>query len=251
MSAKRLIVNADDLGRTPGINAGIERAHRDGIVTSASVMVCFPSAQDVPDLARRNPDLGLGLHLAFTGSPPALTPGEIPSLTDMNGRLPDKPEGLGGARPNHVLAEGRAQLRRFRGLLGREPTHLDTHHHSHDVPVVFEALTQLAWEGGIPVRSTSTSMRERLRAEGIATPDAFLDSFFGPGASLDNLLRLLRDLEPGVTELMCHPALVDDELSRTSSYSSPRALELVVLTHLEARAALQALGVRLVHFGSL
>jgi len=125
---KRLIVNADDLGRTPGINAGIFEAHDKGVVTSATLMVNYPAASAVAELSRSAPGLGIGLHVALTGGPSALPPEQIPSLLDASGHLPAKPEGLGGARLEHVLLEARAQLRRFRELMGRDPSHLDSHH---------------------------------------------------------------------------------------------------------------------------
>jgi len=248
---KRLIVNADDLGRTPGINAGIFEAHDKGVVTSATLMVNYPAASAVAELSRSAPGLGIGLHVALTGGPSALPPEQIPSLLDASGHLPAKPEGLGGARLEHVLLEARAQLRRFRELMGRDPSHLDSHHHSHRLPVVLDALVTLSWETGLPVRNASPATLDRLRAEDIRTTDAFVESFFDQGATLDNLMKILDGLGPGSTELMCHPAHVDDELRRTSSYADARERELAVLTDREVRQALQALGIRPATFAEL
>jgi predicted glycoside hydrolase/deacetylase ChbG (UPF0249 family) len=150
-----------------------------------------------------------------------------------------------------VLAEARAQLRRFRQLMGRDPTHLDSHHHSHRRPVVLEALLTLAWETGLPVRNASPEVGQRLRRENIRTTDHFLDAFYGDRATLADLLQILDDVPPGTTELMCHPARVDDELRATSSYADMRVRELDVLVDREVRQAIQALGIRLTHFGEL
>jgi len=248
---KRLIVNADDLGRTSGINHGIFDAHRRGIVTSASLMVNYTGAAEAASLAREHPQLGIGLHLALTGGLSTLPPSQLSSLADAAGVLPPKPEGLATARPNEVLAEARAQLRLFRAIMGREPTHIDTHHHSHRLASVLEAVVTLAWETGLPVRSASVEVRSRLRREGIPTTDHFVEEFFGPAATLEGLVRILGRLELGTTELMCHPAVVDDALKSGSSYAEPRARELDALTHPEPRAVIQAAGIRLVHFGAL
>ena len=246
-----MIVNADDFGRTAGVNRGVVESHLRGIVTSASLMVACPAAPDAARLATENPKLGVGLHVALTGGPPVLPPRQIPGLVDGSGRLPAKPEGLVKATPHDVLLEARAQLKRFREIMGRSPTHIDCHHHAQRVPAVLEALVTLAWETGLPVRSVSLEVRKRFKREGIRTTDGFVESFFDPGATLEGLLRILGELHLGTTELMCHPAVVDDELRAASSYADPRARELQVLTHPEARQAIQAAGIRLVHFGEM
>jgi predicted glycoside hydrolase/deacetylase ChbG (UPF0249 family) len=248
-AAKLLIVNADDFGRTPGVNRGIAEAHRHGIVTSATLMVNQPAAADAAALARKNPRLGVGLHVTLTGGGlPTLPPTQVPSLVNARGLLPHTPDALAAADPHEVLLEVRAQVKRFRELLGRLPTHLDSHHHAQRMPAVLEALVTLAWETGLPVRSVSADMRLRFRREGMATPDRFVDSFYADEATLEGLLRALAELQPGTTELMCHPAHVDDELRAGSSYAQPRARELAILTHSEIRQQIQATGVRLTSF---
>ena len=120
---KRLIVNADDLGRTRGINRGILEAHLDGIVTSATLMVNYATAREAVSRCREAPGLGLGLHVALTGGAPRLPRERVPSLVDPRGQLPAKPEGLAGSDPHEVQAEVWAQLERFREIAGRFPTH--------------------------------------------------------------------------------------------------------------------------------
>jgi predicted glycoside hydrolase/deacetylase ChbG (UPF0249 family) len=251
-AARRLIVNADDLGRTDGINEGVFDAHRRGIVTSATLMVNYPAARRVAVLSRDGPDLGIGLHVALTGGAPTLPAERVPSLVAEGGQLPAKPRGLEGADPAEVLAEVRAQLGCFRAIMGRDPTHFDSHHHSHrEVPAVFEAILSVARETGRPVRGASPEMADRLRREGVATPDHFIEEFYDEGATLSDLVRILEGLPPGTSELMCHPAVVDEELRSTSGYAEPRTRELEALTQGEARRALRRSGVRLIHFGQL
>jgi predicted glycoside hydrolase/deacetylase ChbG (UPF0249 family) len=248
---RRLIVNADDLGRTPGVNRGVFEAHRRGIVTSATMMVNYPAASEVRRLSGESRRLGIGLHVQLTGGPPQLPPARIPSLVGADGRLPRKPDGLSGADPAEVLAEAQAQLARFRELMGRDPTHFDSHHHSHRVDAVFAAVVAMARETGRPVRPVDRAQVERLRGEGIRTPDNFLEEFFDEEARLDTLLAIVRGLPEGTTELMCHPAVVDEELRATTSYALPRARELAALTSPEAREAVRSSGVELVSYVAL
>ncbi|MFN7962517.1 MAG: ChbG/HpnK family deacetylase [Thermoanaerobaculia bacterium] len=248
---KVLIVNADDLGRTAGLNAGVFEAHERGLVSSASLMVGFPAAAEAARELPRHPRLGVGLHVTLTGARPLLPPERVPSLVDAQGRFPAKPEGHRGPRLEEVLAEVRAQLERFRELTGRLPTHLDSHHHSHRLPGVCEAVVTIAFEHRLPVRRASPAVAERLAQAGIPTTDAFLERFFGSEATLEVLLELLATLPPGTSELMCHPGHPDAELARESGYVAERERELAVLTDPRARAALERHGIRLAHFGEL
>ncbi len=129
---KRLIVNADDFGRTAGINRGIIAAHERGIVTSATLMVNYAPAAEAAALARQNAGIGVGLHVALTGGPPALPPEQIRTLVDVQGRFPPKPDGLRDANPMEVLAGGvfkacpslPARIERCLGLAGAQLTPL-------------------------------------------------------------------------------------------------------------------------------
>jgi predicted glycoside hydrolase/deacetylase ChbG (UPF0249 family) len=245
-----LIVNADDLGRTKGINSGIFEAHSSGLVTSATLMVAFPAAEEAAARLDEFPDLGVGLHVALTGVPSVLPAKRLASLTDASGRFPAKPEGLVQPEPEDVLMEARAQLDRFRELTGRLPTHLDSHHHSHRHPVVCDALVILAGEHDLPVRNASPDVGARLRRDGVTTTDFFVEKFFGVDARLDVLIEILGGIRPGVTEIMCHPAHVDDELRSTSSYAVERERELEVLTSPRVLRAVQEFDLRPVHFGT-
>lgn len=247
-----VIVNADDLGRTPGIDEGIFQAHREGIVSSATLMVGFPAAAAAAAAWADLPELGVGLHVTLTGGePPTLPAGRVPSLVDADGNLPRKPDGLGGARPAEVLAEVRHQLARFRELAGRLPTHLDSHHHAHRLPVVLDALIEVAREHRLPVRNASPNVAARLAGARVATTDAFVERFFGAEATLETLLDVLRHAGDGSTEVMCHPARIDEPLRDSSSYVDARARELHVLTDPRARDAVREAGLTLGHFGHL
>lgn len=246
-----LIVNADDLGRTTGINQGIFEAHRRGIVSSATLMVGFPAAAEAASELRSHPALGVGLHVTLTGARPTLAPESVATLVDRSGRFPPRPEGILDPDPGELRREIRNQLAIFHDLVGRAPTHLDSHHHSHRRPAVLEALVEIARERRLPVRSSSPAVAARLAEARIASTDAFVERFFDADARLEVLLAILDQLGAGSTELMCHPARVDDELRGASSYAEPRQRELAVLTAPEALARLARLGIRLTRFDEL
>jgi predicted glycoside hydrolase/deacetylase ChbG (UPF0249 family) len=125
---KYLIVNADDFGASRGINRGILEAHERGIVTSASLMVDRPAAEEAARLGRDRPRLGVGLHVDFGGA------------------------GGATADPGECRAVLHRQFRRFWQLLGRLPTHLDVHHNAHRDPRVLPCLLDLARESRLPLR---------------------------------------------------------------------------------------------------
>ena len=126
---KQLIINADDFGYTSGINSGILKAHQQGIVTSSTVMVNYPLAQEAIEAALQNaPTLGLGLHLNMTDGFAVANPQHIPDLIDSKGHFLTKEE----LRPNLINipigqfeAEFRTQTERFVALAGRNPDHLE------------------------------------------------------------------------------------------------------------------------------
>jgi hypothetical protein len=245
-----LIVNADDLGRTRGINGGVFEAHRRGIVTSATAMVNYPAVREAAAMSRDHPGLGIGLHVALTGGATTLPAAQVASLVDASGRLPAKPEGHGSPLPAELLAEIEAQYARFVDIFGRRPTHFDSHHHSHRRPDVYAALTALASREGIPVRNAG-GMKDDLRARGLKTTDAFDETFFDDGVSAAHLVEIVRGLRTGSTELMCHPAHEDAELAATSSYAAVRVRELAALTDPAVREAVDAASVELVSFAAL
>ncbi len=277
-----LIVNADDFGRSDGINQGILEAHSEGIVTSTTVMMNYPAAAPGLDRAlAAAPDLGLGMHLNLTSGRPVLPPARVPSLVDDEGFFfrPDRwPEVALAWAADEVALELGAQLDRFVELAGRPPTHLDSHHHAAlIVPTAFRVTLTLASSCGIPIRRpplgdapSDTRQSHRLlmnlpEHEGLSMasalhdlvaefpsvpmPDRFVSSFYDRLAILGELLVILTTLSPrGVTELMCHPGYAAD---LDSSYAAPRERELSVLTHRAVQEVVAAQGIRLMTFAEL
>jgi predicted glycoside hydrolase/deacetylase ChbG (UPF0249 family) len=279
--SKQLIVNADDYGKTAGVTRGIIQAHREGIVTSTTVMMNMPQVEDALEVASDCPDLGMGVHLVFTAWRPLLPPAEVPSLVDADGYFHSQEAILGN--PNRIdtdelKAELRTQIERFRAL-GREPDHLDCHHFIHIYPPLFAVYVELAEEYGLPMRlpfppedewdeaAASVSMTQGLPADllreivrqdiglvqvkGIPHPDHFVQSFSGEGLTLNNLLRTLEVLPEGISELMTHPGLADEKLLTESSDTREREAEVRLLCHPRIRERISESGIELVNFGVL
>jgi predicted glycoside hydrolase/deacetylase ChbG (UPF0249 family) len=226
-----LIVNADDFGRSPGINRGVALAHEHGIVTSASAMVRWPAAEEAAELARAHPLLSVGLHV------------DLSEWTYRDGEWSVSYDVASGDRAA-VAAEVEQQLSRFVSLFRREPTHLDSHQHVHCKEPVRSVLVGAGQRLGVPVRDCTPGIAYRgdfygQTAKGEPLPD---------GIALESLLRVLSSLPPGVTELGCHPA---SEPEVESSYAAERVEELSVLCDPRVQAAVQAEGIGLRSFASL
>lgn len=206
---RRLVVNADDFGLAHGVNDGIIEGHVSGIVTSTSLMVLRPAAGEAAELAIRHPELSVGLHF------------EDDELDD----------------PGEAEHAFLAQLERFRELVGRDPTHVDSHHHVHSRHIAtFRSLVEPL---GVPLRHD-----DRV---------SYIGDFWGQpdlGHVRRPFLRWLVETEvgEGFSELGCHPARITDDLH--SSYLHERAVELRTLTEPGLREELEATGVALVSFGA-
>ncbi len=223
-----LIVNADDFGRSHGINRGVALAHDQGIVTSASAMVHWPAGEEAAELARERPALGIGLHVDL----------EEWAYDDGEWRVVyQRVAGGEGA----VAEEVEAQLTRFRMLFGREPTHLDSHQHVHREEPLRSVLVEAGHRLAIPVRNLAPGIVYRGDFYGQTATGEPL-----PGAiTVESLLRVLSCLPTGVTELGCHPA---SEPELGSSYAIQRPEELRVLCDPGVREAVHGEGIELRSF---
>jgi chitin disaccharide deacetylase len=250
---KRLIVNADDFGRTEGINAGTLEAHRRGIVTSATVMILEgAAAAGIRRALFESPRLALGLHCVLTGGgAPASPPDSLPTLAP-GGVFARNAEALpADIDAGEIRRELENQIELFRSIAGRLPSHLDSHHHSALHPRVEPVFASVAAELGLPVRAASPEAFVALRGRGLPTPDRFFDSFYGPGATRENLQRLVEDLSDGTSELMCHPGFADPVLRAGSTYCDEREREVEILCDPAIGALLSRDGVELVTFDAL
>jgi predicted glycoside hydrolase/deacetylase ChbG (UPF0249 family) len=286
---RQLIVNADDYGGSPAISRGILHAHREGIVTSTTVMINQPGIEAQLAEALACPVLGVGQHLVFTAGRPLLPAGDVPALVDERGRFFDHHTLWARAEEipvDQLGSELAAQVQRFAALAGHLPDHLDCHHFVHLYPPFFQVYTGLAARYRLPLRvpfppQTDFERAARslpylegfppdlvrgmvatdsalLRARRLAHPDHFISTFFGRQAlALPHLLSLLETLPQGISELMCHPGYhaapsqATTTAAVTSDYGAERELELDLLTHPAVQQRVHELDIELVTYRAL
>jgi predicted glycoside hydrolase/deacetylase ChbG (UPF0249 family) len=262
---RQLVVNADDLGLTVGVNDGIFDAHALGILTSASLFASAPATADAIQRLASYPSLGVGVHLALVQAAPTLPAAKVPTLVNGDGRFHRswKPFIVAAVRRQISLAdverELTAQVERVVGA-GIKPTHLDAHKHVHGYPPVFAIVARLAVRFGIPVvrvpyeRAVGRPFNDRqawlnaamwpwarrnLRTAaslGLRTPH--LIGRVDTGLLNGQVLRtLLHTMGPGVTELMVHPGYVDEALRQTGArLLESRHQEIELLCSMKTRA---------------
>jgi len=285
---KELILNADDFGLTRGVNEGILRAHREGILTSATLMASSPAFDDAVERAKATPTLAVGCHLVLVGGTAVSAPEEISSLVDADGKFPRTLPQLvaklssGSVRSGDIETELRAQIGKIRGA-GIEPTHVDTHKHTHVHPLVMNALGKVlnelgltrvrqpaedlvdSWEtqrGGerswgrlasaAAVRAAAPWFESLARKYGLRSPDHFLGLAMTGRLSTAALCQLIDNLPEGRTEIMLHPGVCDADLASTGSrLQEQRQLELEALLAPESRRAVERNSVRLITYRSI
>jgi len=167
----KLIITADDFGRSREINAAVLEAHRRGILTSASLMVAGAAASEAVEIARANPSLAVGLHVVLVDGATVLPADQLDRIVDHTGRLPNSPASLGlryamsSAARAQARAEMKAQFDRF-AQTGLPLSHVDGHQHLHLHPAIFPSLCALAKQRGAKgVRIVRDDWRFALRYE--------------------------------------------------------------------------------------
>lgn len=281
---KQLIVNADDFGLHPLINAGIIKGHQEGFITSTSLMPSAPCWQEAVRLAKENPRLGIGVHLTLVGGVPSVLPKEqVSSLLDDDGLfLPDyvafaKRYYSGVVKKAELEAELRAQLERALSC-GVNITHIDSHQHTHVLPGINSLVLKLSNEyniirvripkegylftGGFQTgvgrligRSGLSFCADMaaLRADslGLRHPQHFYGMLAGGHLNAQLIANILRQLPEGVSEIMTHPGLDSAALGKVFSWQYHWREELDAYLDAGNKALLKELGIEPVSFAAL
>ncbi|TKC86785.1 ChbG/HpnK family deacetylase [Trinickia terrae] len=258
---RALIFTADDFGLHERVNAAVERAHREGVLTAASLMVSAPAARDAVERARALPSLRVGLHLVLADGPAALPPAEIPALVGPDGRFGDNMVRDGfrffflPAVRAQLAREIRAQFEAF-AATGLPLDHVNTHKHFHLHPTVLSLILSIGRDYGLAaVRLPAEAnepwwlkpwialVRSRLERAGIAHNDYVVGIANTGGMDEAVLLDAIARLPRGVGEIYCHPAEAGDAPLTASMHAYRHADELDALLSPRVAAALAAAGV--------
>jgi chitin disaccharide deacetylase len=264
---KGLIVTADDFGASPEVNEAVERAHQDGVLTCASLMVSGAGAADAVKRAKALPGLKIGLHLVLVGGRPVLPPAYVPDLVGPDGQFRNDMVKASFAMAFHknvrrqLSEEIEAQFEAF-AATGLTLDHVNAHKHFHLHPVIarialetgnrfgmkamrapcepMAVLRQIEPQsrGGEIERFCGARLRERLWYNGIWSPDRMFGLCWSGAMTTQRLAALMAQLPDGVSEIYLHPA-TGPYPGSTPGYRY--AQELMALTSPEARAAAQGL----------
>jgi len=285
---RRLIVNADDFGFTPGINRAIVEAHSRGIVTSTTLMAGGSAFDDAVQLAKQSPRLSIGCHVVLIDGEPISDATQLPSLTS-GGRFRDglKTFALraltGGLDSDEIEAEVSAQIRKIQAA-GIAVSHVDSHKHTHLFPAVLRPMLRAARACGVrairnpfgprrPLRSgqllarpglwsryievrglraLSGKFSDAVKREGFVTTDGTFGVVV-TGSLDERLFREIAAIIPGGTwEFVCHPGYNDADLQKANTrLRESREIELRVLTMPEVKQLLTKQGIELISYRDL
>ncbi len=229
MIGRRVIINADDFGQSPGINRGIVACHEGGVVTSTSLMVRWPAAIEAAAMARRYPKLSVGLHI------------DLCEWSKAGGDWRPLYEVVPPGDDVKVRDEVLRQFDVFAQLMGGPPTHIDSHQHVHSKGAAHRVAAEMASRLSVPLRQ----FHPRIRYEGGFYGQTHKGEPYPDLISVSALTRIIETLPDGITELGCHPALDRDV---EGMYRDEREVEVATLCDTRIREALDANGVVLMSF---
>jgi hopanoid biosynthesis associated protein HpnK len=278
---RRLIICADDFGRDVAINEAVEAAHRDGILSCASLMVAEQAAADAVARARRLPGLSVGLHLVLIDGAPVLPPDEIRGLVGADGRFDDTQLHAGlryffmpGMR-RLLAAEIDAQFAAFQAT-GLALDHVNAHQHMHLHPTIARLIVEIGRDYGmhavrLPAEPAAVlrrafpgerhrppayqpaiaALRRRLRRAGLAINDHVFGIAWSGAMVEERVLALLPLLPPGVSEIYCHPATRQTPALAAAMPGYRQTEELAALLSPDVRQRIAELGISLIGYGDL
>lgn len=281
---KQLIVNADDFGLHTEINKGIIKGHKEGFITSTSLMCSAPCFAEAVELAHSCPKLGVGIHLTLVGGVESVLPAtQIPTLVDRNGKfLPDygafaKLYYSGRIKQLEIEKELRAQIEA--GLsTGLRITHLDSHQHTHVLPGIAALVQDLAEEYSITrIRNPRESVffsggfaaglgrsigraglsfcaylaEQSAKRKGLRYPEHFFGMLAGGNLNTRLVRNIIEQLPEGTSELMTHPGLATEKLGQIFTWKYHWEQELEAYLSLANQKLLQKKQIKLINFGDI
>ncbi|MGD8537089.1 MAG: ChbG/HpnK family deacetylase [Candidatus Aminicenantes bacterium] len=281
---KKVIINADDFGLVQGVNEGIIKAHKEGILTSTTLMANMPGFDQAVELAGAHPNLGVGVHLNILRGQP-LSPVEkvesllskdrcfVPSVPHLLRRILLKRIGI-----DEVEREFRAQVEKVKNT-GLSPSHIDSEKHIHMIRPLFRIVLKIAKEYRINrvrfiqecclflrpgqmlksmlISLSSASLKKRMTNEGVRSPDRFYGVCDSGRITAAKLKKVLHRVKEGVTEIMVHPGFITQDMLELETRIGPyyinkyREKELSALLDERLPDVIADLGIRLINFSHL
>jgi len=242
---RRVIINADDFGLCDGVNKAVAQAHTDGVLTSATIMANMPAADEAVKIAKKLPNLGIGVHLNLTEGRPLSKDTCIDRLLDTDGQFASSLFKLSlFSLAGHKIREAiRAELAaQIQWVIdnGLKPTHLDSHKHIHTFPQLFSIVCQLAGRFQIPAIRWPFEPKELSR---IPWPLTGAD-----GRKRAQKIRIMARIN---REVMTHPGFIDGLDPGKTRLLHQRKVELEALCSRKTKRYFEEAGVKLVHYGKL
>lgn len=265
-----MILSADDFGAAPEVNEAVERAHRDGVLRAASLMVGAPAAQDAVERAQGMPGLAVGLHVVLVHGRPVLPPDRVPDLVDASGAFLTDLVRAGvrfffqpGVRAQ-LAAEIRAQFERFAATRLRLD-HADAQSHMHVHPTIFGLILRIGREFGLravriprepgggtrSIEVWLSLMRLRAHRAGIVCNDYAFGVNEAGALTEERVLQILDRLPDGVTEIFFHPATGPFAGADRGTEHFAWSGELAALTSPRVREAIVRNGIKSTTYGEL
>lgn len=285
---RRLIINADDFGLTPGVNRAIVEAHEHGVLTSTTLMANSLAFDQAVRLAKACSSLSTGCHVVLVDGKPLIDPGRLSKLVDTNDHTSFR-DGItgfairaltGGIDPDQVEAETTAQIRKLQAH-GVLVSHVDSHKHTHMFPAALQGILRAARTCGVTairnpfdvvaanfarmqrglwkryaqvktLRGLAGYFRKAVAKAGLRTPDGTLGIVATGHLNPDLFRDIAENMPEGTWEFVCHPGYLDADLrSIATRLLESRVEELAVLTSAETRATLEKRGVQLISYRDL
>ncbi|MGB2807425.1 MAG: ChbG/HpnK family deacetylase [Sedimentisphaerales bacterium] len=283
MMDRRIIINADDFGLCDGVNEAVARAHSDGILTSATIMVNMPAAEKAVKIAKKLPSLGVGVHLNLNeGQPISKDPG-IDRLLDSDGQFAHSPLklsllSLAGHKIREAIRTELAAQIQWVIDHGLKPTHLDSHKHIHSFPALFSIVCQSArrfqisairWTfepkelSRIPWPMTSEEGRiraikvrimakiNRMQNKDFLKNDVLLGIAHTGRIDVNFFKAVTLYNSAATVEVMTHPGFIDGLDADKTRLLHQRKVELDALCSEKTRQYFKDAGIKLVHYGQL
>lgn len=281
---KKVIINADDFGLVQGVNEGIIKAHREGILTSTTLMANMPGFDQAVEMAAANPDLGVGAHLNILRGQPVASSQDVESLLSKDNRFVPSVSRLfrkitlKRIKRDDIEREFRAQLEKILGS-GIQISHMDSEKHIHMIRPIFRIVLELAKEYNIHkvrfvreycislragqtvkaflISLSAASLRARMTDEGIRSPDRFHGICDSGQVTADKLEVMLRGVKDGVSEIMVHPGFLSQDMIELEKQIGPyyinkyREKELNALLDERWPKVIEDLGIQLINFNQL